>query len=142
MSTRIERFAIGALAVFIAVSAAAGAVGLVGGGLAFPPEWLDGTPFATYVGPGIILGVVVGGSALLAGVLVLRGHPLAIPMAFVAGLVQLGWIVGEVLLIGTQFGIMLALQALYGAAGALLAALAYHAARRAAGGPLPQRAAA
>jgi hypothetical protein len=130
MSTRIEHFAISAVAIFIAVSAAAGAVGLVGGGLPFPPEWLDGTPFSNYIGPGIILGVVIGGSALLASVLVLRDHPWALPVTFVAGMIQVGWIAGEVLLVGTYGALMLWLQVIYGAAGALLAALAYDASRR------------
>ena len=138
MSTHIERVAIGALAIFIAVSAAAGAIGLIGGGLPFPPEWLEGTPFPDYVGPGLILGVVVGGSALVAGIMVLRGHPLAIAAAFAAGMVQLGWILGEVILIGTYGAVMLWLQVIYGVSGALLATLAYDAARRA-GSAAPAR---
>src|SRR5919199_6683907 len=121
MSMRIERLAIGAVASFIAASAAAGAIGLIGGGLPFPTEWLDGTPFSNYVGPGVILGVVVGGSALLASILVLRAHRLAGPAAFVAGMIQIGWIVGEVLLVGTYGMVMLWLQVIYGVAGALLA---------------------
>ena len=130
MITRLEHFAISAVAIFIAVSAAAGAVGLVGGGLPFPAEWLDGTRFSNYIGPGIILGVVIGGSALLASVLVLRDHPWALPVTFVAGMIQVGWIAGEVLLVGTYGAVMLWLQVIYGAAGALLAALAYDASRR------------
>jgi len=125
MSTRIERIAIVTVSIFIALSAAGGAIGLIGGGLPFPPEWLEGTPFATYVGPGVILGVVVGGSAMLAAVMILRGQPLALPVTFVAGLIQLGWIVGEVLLVGTHGEVMLWLQVVYGVAGAVLAALAY-----------------
>lgn len=138
MSTRIERIALSATALFIAVSTAAGAIGLIGGGLAFPPEWLDGTPFTSYVGPGIILGVIVGGSALLASVLVLRRHPLAVPVAFAAGVIQLGWIIGEVLLVGTYGAVMLSLQVVYGAAGGLLAGLAIDAARRGSGAPRRQ----
>jgi hypothetical protein len=133
MNAHAERIAMGALTFFIAVSAAAGAVGLIGGGLAFPPEWLEGTPFANHVGPGLILGLVLGGSALVATLLILSAHPWAVPAAFVAGFIQLGWIVGEVLLIGTYGAIMLWLQVLYGVAGALLAVLAYDVGRRAAG---------
>ena len=132
MNAHTQRIAMGALALFIAVSAAAGALGLIGGGLAFPPEWLEGTPFVNYIGPGLILGVVVGGSALVASLLILRSHPWAIPAAFAAGVIQLGWIVGEVLLIGTFGAVMLWLQVLYGLAGALLAVLAYGVGRRAA----------
>jgi hypothetical protein len=46
-------------------------------------------------------------------------------------MVQLGWIVGEVLLIGTYGAVMLWLQVIYGVAGALLAILAYDAGPRA-----------
>src|SRR5437763_1779022 len=106
MSMRIERIGIVVIALFIAVSAAGGAIGLVGGGLQFPPEWLDGSPFRSYVVPGLILGLVVGGSALFAGILAVRGQPLAVPAAVVAGVIQVGWIVGEVLLVGTHGPIM------------------------------------
>lgn len=57
----------------IAVDAVAGVSGLIGmaivafgWGHQFPTRWLDGTPFRSYVIPGLILGLVVGGSALLA----------------------------------------------------------------------------
>jgi hypothetical protein len=121
---RSGRLAIGGLAGLIALSAAAGGLGLVGGGLPFPAEWLAGTPFSDYALPGLILGVVVGGSALAAAVLVLRGHPRALPAAAAAGLIQVGWIVGEVVLVGTHGPVMLWLQVLYFALGAALAALA------------------
>jgi hypothetical protein len=93
---RIERVAALALAAAIAVSAAAGGVGLVGGG------------------------------ALAAAALMARGHRLALPVAVAAGLVQVGWIVGEVALVGTHGPVMLWLQVVYFLAGALLAGLAGH----------------
>jgi hypothetical protein len=125
MRARMERLAIAAVSTSIAVSAIGGAVGLVGGGLGFPLEWLEGTPFSNYVGPGVILGVVVGGSALLASVMLLVSHPLSVPAAFAAGMIQAGWILGEVLLVGTHGSVMLWLQVIYGLAGALLATLAF-----------------
>jgi hypothetical protein len=130
MSARIERFTIIGLALFIAVSGAAGAIGLIGGGLPFPPEWLEGTPFSSYVGPGLILGVIVGGSALVAAALTVLGHPLAIRATVAAGAIQLGWILGEVLLVGTHGALMLWLQIVYGAAGAVLALVALDLLRR------------
>ena len=126
MSTRVERGAIAALAVFIVVSALAGCVGLVGGGISFPLAWLAGTPFSDYTLPGLILGGAVGGSALAAAGLLLGGHRLAVPVALGAGLIQAGWIVGELALVGTPDSIALSLQVLYFAAGALLAVLAAH----------------
>lgn len=55
-----------------------------GWGYRFPMSWLQGTPFADYTVPGLILGRVVGGSALV---------------AMIAGVIVMGWIVGEYLLI-------------------------------------------
>jgi uncharacterized membrane protein YeiH len=50
-----------------------GALTAIGGGIALatgvdklPAEWLKGTPFRSYLYPGIILTVVVGGSAAAA----------------------------------------------------------------------------
>jgi hypothetical protein len=124
MTSRIERGAIVALGILIAVSAIAGAVGLLGGGIEFPPAWLAGTPFGDYTLPGLILGVVVGGGAAVAVLMVLARHPLGVPAAGAAGLIQVGWIVGEVLLVGTNGDLMLYLQLLYFALGAALALLA------------------
>jgi hypothetical protein len=139
MSSRAEHLVVIVLAFFLVLSAFAGAIGLIGGGIQFPLEWLEGTAFGSYVGPGIILGAAVGGSALAAAVLMLRGHPLAAPVALGAGLVQTGWIVGEVALIGTPDVIALWLQGLYFALGALLAALAADLWRRSPRSQWPRR---
>ena len=124
MLDRTERLVIVFLGVLIAVSAVGGAVGLLGGAIQFPLAWLDGTPFGSYTLPGLILGIVVGGSALVAALLVLRRHPFGVLAALCAGLIQVGWIVGEVVLVGTSPGVMLTLQVLYAALGAALAVLA------------------
>lgn len=81
--------------------AVAGAVGLVGGGIQFPLTWLRGTPFSDYTGPGLVLGVVVGGSALAAGVTTLLARREAGGLSSgIAGCIMLGWIVGEYALVG------------------------------------------
>jgi hypothetical protein len=126
MNIRLERIAIEAVAIFIVVSAVAGGVGLISGGLPFPLEWLAGTPFSTYVVPGAFLALIVGGSALVAAALMLRKDPLAVPVALGAGVIQVGWIVGELLLVGTRGDVMAWLQAIYFVAGAILAFLAVH----------------
>ncbi|HEY3061949.1 MAG TPA: hypothetical protein VGL99_23480 [Chloroflexota bacterium] len=126
MSSRLERLAIEVVVMFVALSALGGGVGLLGGGLAFPPEWLAGTPFTSYTVPGVILGLAVGGSALAAFVLMLLRHPWGIPVAAAAGAIEVGWIVGELILVGTRGNVMLALQVLYFGAGAIVAVLAVH----------------
>ncbi len=121
---RIARVAIVVVAVFIALSAVAGGVGLIGGSLAFPLDWLAGTPFTSYVIPALILAFVVGGSCLATAILMLRKHPLAVLVALGAGLIQVGWIAGEVILVGTRDGLMMWLQITYFVAGAVVAPLA------------------
>ncbi|MHB1415814.1 MAG: hypothetical protein ACYC1C_11225 [Chloroflexota bacterium] len=126
MISRIERIVIMLVAVFIAVSAVAGGVGLVGGGLPFPLEWLAGTPFSDYTIPAAILAIVVGGSALVAAALMLLKHPLAVLASLGAGMIQVGWIIGELLLVGTIGDVMMWLQVIYFVSGAIIAVLAAH----------------
>ncbi|WP_202876820.1 hypothetical protein [Microbacterium sp. RG1] len=81
---------------FNLASAVAGMIGLtVGGGMGLPVEWLDGTPFATYFWPGVILGVVVGGMQALAVIAQYRRYALAWGLQAAAGLVMMIWIFVE-----------------------------------------------
>jgi hypothetical protein len=81
------------------------AVAAIGGGLAlvtgleadrFPVSWLDGTPFSSYVVPGLILAVLVGGSAALAALETWFHPAIGAWASIIAGLVMSGWIVGEI----------------------------------------------
>src|SRR5437868_1335224 len=62
------RFALLGMNLFLGVCAVVGAVQVVP---RLPLEWLAGTPFPNYTVPAPALGVVVGGGALLAAVLLL-----------------------------------------------------------------------
>jgi hypothetical protein len=106
MNTRLERIAIEIVAALITVSAVSGGVGLIGGGIALPLEWLADTPFSSYIVPGVILALIVGGSALVAVALMLLRHTLAVPVALGAGCIQAGWIVGELVLVGSRGSFM------------------------------------
>ena len=102
MSDRMPRGLRAALNVvgwFNLVSALVGAVGLIAfDGMGIPLQWLDPTPFASYFWPGVILGVVVGGSQALAVVALWRRHPLARGLSVAAGLVMMIWIFVEIAL--------------------------------------------
>jgi hypothetical protein len=126
MIERVERFVIDAVCVFIFGSAFVGSWALVSGKLPFPLEWLDGTPFTNYVGPAAILAFAVGGSAFVAWILMLRKHPLALPVAFGAGAIEAGWIIGELIVFGSRDQVMGFLQVIYFAAGTIVALLAIH----------------
>ncbi len=100
MKRQPERLVLIVLAAFAAISALAGGYGVAStNGLGMPMAWLKTTPFANYLVPGLILGFVVGGSALVATILLVIRHPWGYVVAFGAGAIMLGWIIGEILLI-------------------------------------------
>jgi hypothetical protein len=61
---------------------------------------LDGTPFSSFLIPGAILALAVGGSQLAAAWVNARDINGAAAMSVVAGCVLLGWISGEIILLG------------------------------------------
>lgn len=67
---KIIRYALGILLLLVALNAFAGGYYGIAGAEGVPLEWLEGSPFSNYVIPGIILMVVVGGSALSAAIAV------------------------------------------------------------------------
>ncbi len=98
--TRIRR-AVVAADLFEAASAVLGAVGLVVGFMAIPLSVLSGTPFADFTVPALLLGFVVGGSALVAGsVTALSLRPWDALTSAVAGCITVGWLTIEIGMIG------------------------------------------
>lgn len=94
---RALRILLAAVAWFSLASALVGMVGLtVGGGLGIPLEWLAGSVFRSYLWPGVILGVVVGGVQALALIAQYRRYRLAWGMHAAAGLVMMIWILVEI----------------------------------------------
>lgn len=79
------------------VSALIGMVGLsFANGIGIPVEWIEGTIFTSYFWPGIILGVVVGGSQALAIVAQHGRFRIAWGLHAAAGLVMMIWIFVEI----------------------------------------------
>lgn len=72
---------------------------LTGWGYRFPISWLQGTPFSDYAVPALILGIVVGGSALLGMWATVRSASVGAVTSLVAGVIAMGWIVGEYVLV-------------------------------------------
>lgn len=81
-------------------------------GLQLPEEYLEGSPFSSYLVPGLLLAVVVGGLHTGAFVLLLRRSALASLAAAAAGYSILVWIFVQMALIPFS-----ALQAAYFGAG-------------------------
>lgn len=109
------RTALVVLELFVAMTAIGGGIALATGleGGRFPLSWLAGTPFADYVVPGLILAAVVGGSAAVAALTLVSRSTKAGRAAIVAGLVLLGWIVGEVVLVRADNEIVSPMEVLY-----------------------------
>jgi hypothetical protein len=94
------RYTLGGLLAFGALNAFAGGYYGMSGAEDVPREWLEGSPFDDYFIPGLVLFVVVGGSLLAAAIFVFAGlHPARL-VAIAAGVVVLGWLVVETLIIG------------------------------------------
>jgi len=101
MQERGTRVAVFVVDLFAAVSAIAGAVGLVVGYMNIPRSVLTGTPFPDFTIPALLLGLVVGGSALAAAVTALFGpRPIDAVATAGAGSIMVGWITIEIALIG------------------------------------------
>jgi hypothetical protein len=89
-----------ALALFGALSSIAGAVlGVAANGGGVPLEHLANSPFSSYVVPGLILGIVVGGTQLAAAIALLARRRIALLLAAVAGFGMLIWIFAELAII-------------------------------------------
>ncbi|MCS5498546.1 hypothetical protein NY547_14935 [Cnuibacter physcomitrellae] len=116
ISSRPLRIVLIALLVFGTASALLGAVmGVLFDGAGVPVEYLTGSPFTSYLVPGLILGVVVGGSQAIAALALIRRARSALMASAVAGFGMLIWIFAELAIIGEYSW----LQALYFSLGAL-----------------------
>src|SRR5579859_3634505 len=101
MSEKRVRIAVVAMDLFEALSAFVGAVGLVIGFMNIPVAVLSGTPFADFTVPALLLGVVVGGSALAAAMIAAYGPRQFDALASaVAGCITVGYLTVEIALIG------------------------------------------
>ena len=97
-----------------------GVMGVFFGGAGVPDAWLEGTPFTSFVAPGLILGVIVGGTQALALAAHHRRLRVAPGLHAAAGLVMMIWIFAEIALLR----VWSPLQGLYFSTGLVQVALA------------------
>jgi hypothetical protein len=136
MRERPIRIALMLVDLLLALSATVGAVGLVVGYMNIPLSGLRGTPFVDYTVPALLLGLVVGGSALVAAAIALFWPRKLVPRKLVplglaplrmgplasaaAGGIMVGWMVVEI----AMLGLVLWVQAFYLAVGLVMIGLA------------------
>ncbi|HLZ26418.1 MAG TPA: hypothetical protein VKV73_03770 [Chloroflexota bacterium] len=97
------RIAVVVADLFEAASAIIGAVGLVVGFMGIPVSILSGTPFTDFTVPALLLGFVVGGSALIAAVIAayaLGPRHFDALASVAAGCITVGWLTVEIAMIG------------------------------------------
>ena len=103
-------------------------LGLAAGITQFPLAFLDGSPFGDYLMPGLIMAIVVGGSALLAAVALGARRAVGVPLTALAGLILLSFEVVEVVTIDRNTGdllpLVVALQSSYTIFGLAMLGLA------------------
>ena len=121
---RIERMLLIALNAFLAVTAVVGGIGLLTGSIPLPLALLQGSPFSTYTIPGLTLLVIVGGSALVATGLMLRRHAFGTLVSILTGVMIMCFEMVEVLVIGSEPGLMRNLQVFYFVLGVVIVLLA------------------
>jgi hypothetical protein len=85
------------LQAFVAVTAIAGALFVVP---TLPPDWLQRGPMTDYTIPAIVLGVVCGGSAVVALLLLLVDSPNAGAASMVAGAMMIAFELVEIAVVG------------------------------------------
>lgn len=117
------------LSLFGALSAIAGGLELIvwqHGNEFVPLRLLKETPFTTFLVPGLLLMLVVGGASALSSILVWRRSSAAIDATLLAGGALVVWLLAEIALLRTAHW----LHALYGAVGLGLLGLGLSAAMR------------
>ncbi|MFX1520991.1 MAG: hypothetical protein ACFFCD_13830 [Promethearchaeota archaeon] len=107
---------------FVAVTAAGGGVALAAGLEDFPLDWLSGTPFNDYFIPGLLLTILVGGSATVSTIILLRIPEIGIRASMLAGLIMMEWIVVEVTILNQPSPNLI--EVFYFALGLIMAVLA------------------
>jgi len=97
---RLSRRILLIVLVFGALSAfGGGALGVLANGAGVPIDYLANSPFTSYVVPGLVLAVAVGGTQLAAAVTLFKKLPAGDILAVIAGFGMLIWIFVELAVI-------------------------------------------
>jgi hypothetical protein len=127
METSIEktnRVILIVLTGFLALSGILGGIGLLTKLIAMPVEILKGSIFSDFTIPGLALSVIVGGSALLATIMLIRKSRYGSLLSALAALIIMFFEFVEVLVIGSPVGLARNLQIIYFGLGTIIMVLA------------------
>ena len=102
-ATRTSRWALIALEVLVAVNAIYGGIGLMRNGMGMPNDWLERTPFSSWLWPGVFLLLVIAVPMTAAAALEMGRSRLAYLASMTAAACQIGWIIAQVALLQRYF---------------------------------------
>jgi len=108
---------------FLSLTSMLGGIALVLGFNTPPVEQLNGSIFKDFTIPGIVLTLFVGGSALVAAILLIRKNMFASAFSLLTGIIIMSFEFIEVLVIGSPEGIARNLQILYFGVGSIISYL-------------------
>lgn len=100
---RAGRWGLIGLELVIAGNGVYGGVGLIRDGMGMPDEWLVGTPFASWLWPGVFLLLVIALPMTAAAVAELRRWRWAYQASMVAAALQLAWIAAQIVVLQRYF---------------------------------------
>jgi hypothetical protein len=118
--TRSIRILLIVLNFFLGLTAIGGGIQLLIGFYVPPVDLLAGSPFGSYIIPGLALGLIVGGSALFAAVLLIRRNRYAALASAFAGLIIMVFEFVEMMVIGFSGGPQGFMQLLYFGLGVVI----------------------
>jgi DMSO reductase anchor subunit len=108
------------LNIFLALTAIPGGFCLITGIAAPPVEELKDAIFTDYTIPGLVLMIIVGGSALLTGILLIRKNKYAVLLSAAVGLIIMVFEYVQVLEIRSTKGAELVMKIIYFALGVVI----------------------
>jgi hypothetical protein len=108
---------------FLSLTGLLGGIALVAKFNTPPVEQLNGSIFKNFAIPGIVLTILVGGSALLSAILLIRKNVVALLFSALSGIIIMSFEFVEVLVIGSSEGIARNLQIFYFGIGCTISIL-------------------
>jgi len=91
---------------FLSLTAIGGGAGMITGIASPPDSLLEGTMFDSYMAPGLILLLAIGGSSVIAFVLLLKNHESSKAASYISATLLILFIIAENLVIGSPEGII------------------------------------
>jgi hypothetical protein len=108
---------------FLSLTGLAGGIALAAGLNTPPTEQLNGSIFKDFTTPGIVLTLFVGGSALIASILLIRKNVFAPLFSNLTGIIIMSFEFVEIMVIGSPEGIARNLQIFYFGIGTIISIL-------------------